>query len=78
VESIREQELEKARSRLGSEFAEKHQEVIEALTRGIVNKILHDPMVQLRAQRDIEARKRAMQTLTLLFDLDPVSNQTFS
>ncbi len=78
VESIREQELEKALSRLGSEFAEKHQEVIEALTRGIVNKILHDPMVQLRAQRDIEARKRAMQTLTLLFDLDPVSNQTFS
>lgn len=78
MESIREQELEKALSRLGSEFAEKHQEVIEALTRGIVNKILHDPMVQLRAQRDIEARKRAMQTLTLLFDLDPVSNQTFS
>ena len=36
----------KALSRLGSEFAEKHQEVIEALTRGIVNKILHDPMVQ--------------------------------
>ncbi|MEO1068710.1 MAG: glutamyl-tRNA reductase, partial [Cyanobacteria bacterium J06638_6] len=63
VETIREQELEKALSRLGSEFAEKHQEVIEALTRGIVNKILHDPMVQLRAQRDIEARKRAMQTL---------------
>lgn len=78
VESIREQELEKALSRLGSEFAEKHQEVIEALTRGIVNKILHDPMVQLRAQRDIEARKRAMQTLHLLFDLDPLSNQKYS
>lgn len=78
VETIREQELEKALSRLGSEFAEKHQEVIEALTRGIVNKILHDPMVQLRAQRDIEARKRAMQTLHLLFDLDPVSNEKFS
>jgi glutamyl-tRNA reductase len=70
VETIREQELEKALSRLGSEFAEKHQEVIEALTRGIVNKILHDPMVQLRAQRDIEARKRAMQTLQVLFDLE--------
>ncbi|HIK43506.1 MAG TPA: glutamyl-tRNA reductase [Leptolyngbyaceae cyanobacterium M65_K2018_010] len=78
VESIREQELEKALSRLGSEFAEKHQEVIEALTRGIVNKILHDPMVQLRAQRDIEARKRAMQTLHMLFDLEPVSNQKYS
>jgi len=70
VETIREQELEKALSRLGSEFAEKHQEVIEALTRGIVNKILHDPMVQLRAQQDIETRRRAMQSLQMLFDLD--------
>lgn len=70
IETIREQELEKALSRLGSEFAERHQEVIEALTRGIVNKILHDPMVQLRAQQDIEARRRAMETLRLLFNLD--------
>lgn len=70
VETIREQELEKALSRLGSEFAEKHQEVIEALTRGIVNKILHDPMVQLRAEQDIEARRLAMQSLQMLFNLD--------
>ncbi|MEH2465625.1 glutamyl-tRNA reductase [Nostoc sp.] len=70
VETIREQELEKALSRLGSEFAEKHQEVIEALTRGIVNKILHDPMVQLRSQQDVEARRHCMQTLQMLFNLD--------
>ncbi|MEA5619837.1 glutamyl-tRNA reductase [Cronbergia sp. UHCC 0137] len=70
VEAIREQELEKALSRLGSEFAEKHQEVIEALTRGIVNKILHDPMVQLRSQQDVEARRNCMQTLQMLFNLD--------
>jgi len=70
IETIREQELEKALSRLGTEFAEKHQEVIEALTRGIVNKILHDPMVQLRAQQDIEARRRALETLQSLFNLD--------
>jgi len=70
VESIREQELEKALSRLGTEFAEKHQEVIEALTRGIVNKILHDPMVQLRAQQDIEVRRKAMQSLNMLFNLN--------
>ncbi len=75
VETIREQELEKALSRLGTEFADKHQEVIEALTRGIVNKILHDPMVQLRAQQDIEARQRAMQSLQMLFNLTPASNQ---
>jgi glutamyl-tRNA reductase len=70
IEDIREQELEKALSRLGTEFAEKHQEVIEALTRGIVNKILHEPMVQLRAQQDIEARKRCLQSLQMLFNLD--------
>ncbi|MEO0409395.1 MAG: glutamyl-tRNA reductase [Cyanobacteria bacterium P01_A01_bin.135] len=70
VETIREQELEKALSRLGSEFAEKHQEIIEALSRGIVNKILHDPMVQLRAQQDIEARRQAMHTLETLFNLE--------
>ncbi|WP_413163966.1 glutamyl-tRNA reductase [Capilliphycus salinus ALCB114379] len=80
IEGIREQELEKALSRLGSEFAEKHQEVIEALTRGIVNKILHDPMVQLRAQQDIEARRRAMTTLEMLFNLesDTSSSELYS
>ena len=70
IEGIREQELEKALSRLGVEFADKHQEVIEALTRGIVNKILHDPMVQLRAQQDIEARKKCLESLKMLFNLE--------
>jgi len=70
AEAIRAQELEKALSRLGSEFGEKHQATIEALTKGIVNKILHDPMVQLRAQQDIEARRRAMETLCVLFNLE--------
>jgi glutamyl-tRNA reductase len=70
VETIREQEMEKALSRLGTEFGEKHQEVIEALTRGIVNKILHEPMVQLRAQQDIEARRHCLRSLQMLFNLD--------
>lgn len=75
VETIREQEMEKALSRLGSEFGEKHQEVIEALTRGIVNKILHEPMVQLRAQQDIEARRHCLRSLQMLFDLDTTEEQ---
>ena len=75
VENIREQELEKALSRLGAEFAEKHQEVIEALTRGIVNKILHEPMVLLRAQQDIEARRRCLQSLQMLFNLEAEQEQ---
>jgi len=70
VEAIRAQELEKALSRLGTEFGDRHREVIEALTKGIVNKILHDPMVQLRSQQDIEARRQAMETLELLFNLN--------
>ncbi len=76
VESIRTQEMEKALSRLGSEFADKHQATIEALTKGIVNKILHDPMVQLRAQQDIEARKQAMETLRTLFNLEAESQSS--
>ena len=70
VEDIRAQELEKALSRLGSEFGGKHKEVIEALTRGIVNKILHEPMVQLREQQDIEARRVALESLQMLFNLE--------
>jgi glutamyl-tRNA reductase len=78
VEAIREQELEKALSRLGSEFSDKHRSVVEALTRGIVNKILHDPMVQLRAQRDAEARQQAMATLQVLFNLEEqISGQSY-
>jgi len=70
METIRLQELEKALSRLGAEFGERHQEAIEALTKGIVNKILQDPMVQLRAQEDAETRRKAMHTLQVLFNLD--------
>ncbi|MEB3293053.1 MAG: glutamyl-tRNA reductase [Synechococcales bacterium] len=75
VETIRTQELEKAFSRLGNEFGEKHKEIVEALTRGIVNKILHDPMVQLRSQKDVEARRQAMETLCLLFNLEDGQSQ---
>lgn len=70
VEAIREQELEKALSRLGADFSDKHRNVVEALSRGIVNKILHDPMTQLRAQEDGESRKQAMETLQVLFNLE--------
>ncbi|MEL6247758.1 MAG: glutamyl-tRNA reductase [Cyanobacteria bacterium J06627_15] len=73
VESIREQELEKALSRLGADFSDKHRSVVEALSRGIVNKILHDPMTQLRAQPDRETRHQAMETLQVLFNLEEKS-----
>ncbi|NJL23290.1 MAG: glutamyl-tRNA reductase, partial [Leptolyngbyaceae cyanobacterium SM1_3_5] len=70
MESIRSQELEKALSRLGTDFTEKHQAIVEALTVGIINKILHHPMEQLKLQRDLEARQQAMEALQLLFNLE--------
>lgn len=70
METIRSQELEKALSRLGTDFTEKHQAIVEALTVGIINKILHHPMEQLKLQRDLEARQQAMEALQLLFNLE--------
>ena len=70
VETIREQELEKALSRLGCEFNKKHQEAVEALTRRIVNKILHEPMVHLRTQQDLETQHLAVWSLQMLFNLE--------
>ncbi len=78
MENIRVQELEKALSRLGAEFAGRNQEVIETLTKGIINKILYDPMVQLRAQQDIETRQQAMLALQTLFNLDGAVTKTQS
>ena len=40
-----------------------------------MNKILHEPMVQLRAQQDIEARRHCLRSLQMLFNLD-VEEQT--
>jgi glutamyl-tRNA reductase len=71
VESIRLAEMEKALSRLGNEFAGKHQEIIDGLTRAIVTKILHDPVLRLRAEQDVQARRQAMQVLQTLFNLEP-------
>ena len=69
VESIRQQEMTKAMPRLGSEMGQRQKKAIESLTRGIVNKILHEPMVHLRAHEDVEEQRLALDTLQRLFDL---------
>jgi glutamyl-tRNA reductase len=47
-EQIRTSEIEKARRRYGP-FTARQEEAIEALTRGIVNKVAHGPITALRA-----------------------------
>jgi glutamyl-tRNA reductase len=48
VETIRQAELDRVRGRLGRLSPEQEQ-ALEALTRGIVNKILHTPITQLKS-----------------------------
>ncbi len=49
LELVRQAELEKARRRMGN-MSPQQEEALEALTRGIVNKIAHGPISELRRQ----------------------------
>lgn len=69
MEEIREQELLKALSRMGSDFSDRERKVVEALTKGLVNKILHGPTTALRAPQPRSQRLTTMQSLERLFDL---------
>jgi glutamyl-tRNA reductase len=69
LEDIREQELQKALSRMGPDLSSRERKVVEALTKGIVNKILHGPVTQLRAPQPRSQRLAAMRVLEELFAL---------
>ena len=65
AETLREQELERALRRL-SHLTEADQETVAALSRGLVNKLLHHPVTRVKA----EGRPEDIQTLRWLFGLD--------
>ncbi len=69
LEDIREQEVQKALSRMGPDFSARERKVVEALSKGIINKILHTPLTNLRAPQPRQERHRAMRALEILFDL---------
>lgn len=71
METIRTEELQKALSRMGPDFSARERKVVEALTKGIINKILHTPVTQLRASQARSERQQALRTVERLFDLDP-------
>lgn len=73
MEEIREQELLKALSRMGSDFSDRERKVVEALTKGLVNKILHAPTTALRAAQPRPQRVSSMQALERLFSLETPS-----
>lgn len=69
LEDIREQELQKALSRMGPDLSARERKVVEALSKGIINKILHTPVTNLRAPQPRQHRRTAMQVLLELFEL---------
>lgn len=69
LEDIREAELQKALSRMGPEFSARERKVVEALSKGIINKILHSPVTQLRAPQGRQQRHTSMRALNDLFEL---------
>ena len=69
MENIRKEELQKALSRMGPDFSARERKVVEALSKGIINKILHTPVTKLRAPQDRTDRKEALNLVENLFDL---------
>ena len=70
LEDIREQELQKALSRMGPDLSARERKVVEALSKGIVNKILHTPVTHLRSPQTRQQRHQAMRVVEELFELD--------
>jgi glutamyl-tRNA reductase len=68
-ESVRSAELARLRTRLG-ELDERQLEAIEALTHGIVAKLLHQPTVELKAAAGSPRGERLSEALRDLFDLE--------
>ena len=72
AETIRTRELEKALSLLRGRLQPEQQQVLEAMSQAIVNKILHDPIAELkRADSDCDLA-RLLDSVQRLFSLsDP-------
>ena len=68
AESIRQGELDKVAAKLGLDEAQ--QRGVEALTRAVVNKLLHAPVSRLREQAEREGGLAYLEAAKVLFALD--------
>ncbi len=75
LESIRKEELQKALSRMGPDFSARERKVVEALSKGIINKILHTPVTKLRAPQSRNERRDSLDVIEKLFNLEVSSSQ---
>jgi glutamyl-tRNA reductase len=68
LEQLRAAEIERARGRLGA-LTPQQEEAIEALTRGIINKIAHGPITEMRRKASDPDGIHLMNTIRKLFRL---------
>jgi glutamyl-tRNA reductase len=68
AEEVRRAELDRLASRLGS-LSDRERETVDALTRGIVNTLLHQPTVRLKELADHGGAEHHANSLRELFDL---------
>ena len=68
IESLRLGELERQRGRLEG-LDPKQREVVEAVTRGVMAKLLHDPTVRLKDAAGTARGERLSDALRELFDI---------
>ena len=72
AEGIRSRELESALDRL--ELGDAEQAAVDALTKSIVNKILHAPVSRLKQEAEREEGMAYLEVARILFDLDDESD----
>ena len=60
---------------MGPDFSARERKVVEALSKGIINKVLHTPVTNLRAPQASNERKEALRVVELLFNLKDKSNE---
>jgi glutamyl-tRNA reductase len=78
AEAIRKAELERALTNLPTPLTEAQASVVAAMTSAIVNKVLHQPTVKLRAVAPGETAHPLADAVAELFGLDPSTRRTGS
>ena len=73
ADDLRHQEVDRALAQLGH-LSEKDRETVDKMSRAIVNKLLHQPTVQLRNTADPEHKDYHLYSLRHLFGLDEQGN----
>jgi len=69
AEGLRQEELQKASKKLAN-LTKKDLEAVDRLSKGLVAKLLHGPIINLRAQKEVDATRAAIQQVKEAFQLD--------